>query len=110
MFFSTEEYHGVFGDGKYRLLKTIQKNGSLRKAAIELNRSYRKAWGDLKISEIGLGIKLVEMRRGGKDGGSAILTDKGMDLLDRWESFKSESRLSVDNLFNKHFENFFKEK
>ena len=73
LWFSTADSEGVFGDGKWRLLKAIDDKGSLKKAAESLGISYRKAWGDLKKAESCLGTRLIEKIRGGKDGGKTIL-------------------------------------
>jgi len=48
LWLSTEDAEGVFGDGKWRLLKKIDAKGSLKAASQSLHISYRKAWGDLK--------------------------------------------------------------
>jgi molybdate transport system regulatory protein len=34
----------TFGEGPCELLKLVEKTGSLHKAAMEMNMSYRKAW------------------------------------------------------------------
>jgi molybdenum-dependent DNA-binding transcriptional regulator ModE len=36
---------GVLGEGKYRMLSAIDEYGPIRKAAVSLGRSYRKALG-----------------------------------------------------------------
>ena len=40
-----------FGDGRARLLELIDERGSLKKAAQELEMSYRNAWGYLRDLE-----------------------------------------------------------
>ena len=37
-----------FGDGRARLLESIDARGSLQQAAAEFDMSYRNAWGYLK--------------------------------------------------------------
>ena len=51
LWISSDEAEGVFGDGKWRLLEAIEKDGSLNAASRSLGISYRKAWGDLKKAE-----------------------------------------------------------
>ena len=80
----------VFGDGRYELLRLIDKTGSMNKAAKELKMSYRKAWGDIKLMEERLGIKLVETRTGGKGGGGAKLTRDALKLLKNYDEFRKE--------------------
>jgi len=49
-----------FGDGRARLLELIDARGSLKKAAQELEMSYRNAWGYLRDLETAAGFKFVE--------------------------------------------------
>ena len=67
----------VFGDGKWRLLEAIEREGSLQAAAKTLEISYRKAWGDLHKAERCLGVVLLERHRGGAGGGETHLTGAG---------------------------------
>ena len=67
----------VFGDGKARMLETIERAGSLTAAAGELGMSYRGLWGRLREMERRLGMTLVSRRTGGAGGGGAELTDDG---------------------------------
>ncbi|GAF99801.1 unnamed protein product, partial [marine sediment metagenome] len=59
----------VFGDGKARLLRCIEKTGSLTEAAEALGMSYRGLWGRLGQMERRLGVKLVTRKAGGRGGG-----------------------------------------
>lgn len=92
LFISSKKIEGLFGDGKWLLLKAIKKHGSIQKAAHELGRSYRKAWGDIKRAEQGLGHPLVTKIRGGTSGGSTRLTDFGLELLKGWKLYQKEVR------------------
>lgn len=69
------------GFGKIKLLETAARLGSLRQAAIEMNISYRQAW--YKINQINKMSKqpLLVLSRGGKEGGSAVLTDFGKQII-----------------------------
>lgn len=63
------------GQGKIELIEKIKELGSLRKASIEMKMSYRQAWQNIdkmnKLSEK----PLVILKRGGKDGGIAEVTE-----------------------------------
>ena len=85
LWLSSKEGEGIMGDGKWLLLKTIEKNGSLKLASEILGISYRKAWGDIKKAENLLGFKLIEKFRGGKDGGKSILTSDGSKIINAYE-------------------------
>lgn len=67
-----------------RLLRFIKELGSISKAAKTLGISYRNAWGRIKRLEKELGIKLVETKVGGKEGGRSYLTKEGEKLLSRY--------------------------
>ncbi len=103
LFISAGDVSGAFGSGKFHLLKAIKENGSIQKAAKSLNRSYRKAWGDIKRAEEGFGKSLVIKSRGGSDGGRTKLTDFGNELLSAWEDFKDEIYPAMITSFEKHF-------
>ncbi|MCK4537649.1 MAG: LysR family transcriptional regulator [Candidatus Krumholzibacteria bacterium] len=90
LYINTDEREGLFGDGKYLLLKAVSELGSLRKASIKLGRGYRKAWDDIRRTEEGLGRKIVLRSRGGSDGGSTRLTTFGSELLEAWERYRNE--------------------
>lgn len=83
----TAEGQNIFGDGKYKLLKTIEKTGSLKLAIEELGLSYRKTWDKLKKIEETLGFKVVDTTRGGRDGGSTQITPEGKTLVLAFEKF-----------------------
>ena len=105
LFISSEKVDGLFGDGKWRLLKSVEKHGSIQKAADELGRSYRKAWGDIKRAEEGLGRQLVIKLRGGTNGGSTQLTDFGLQLLGAWKKYRSEVKSGMTKSYKKHLNN-----
>jgi molybdate transport system regulatory protein len=54
----------VYGDGRQMLLKKIEEMGSIRQAALDMGMSYRAAWGKIKATEEGLGIKLLDCQVG----------------------------------------------
>jgi molybdate transport system regulatory protein len=93
----------AFGEGPYRLLKGIEKTGSLRQAAAEHCISYRKAWLILKDIEKRLGFQIVERQVGGVSGGGSVLTTSGKALMRRYERFRSEANKALERIFHKHF-------
>ena len=80
----------LFGHGKIDLLLKNKELGSLRKAAEELGISYRKAYYNIdsvnKIAEK----PIVEMKRGGKDGGTTKLTPYGETLIQKYCELQKE--------------------
>lgn len=91
---------GVFGGGKWHLLKAVEEEGSIQRAAKKLGRSYRKAWGDIKRAEEGLGHPLVKKIRGGSTGGTTTLTDFGHQLLRTWDTYHGQ----VEKDMNRHYQ------
>lgn len=101
LFLSSEKIEGIFGGGKWQLLDAIRRKGSIYKAAESLGRSYRKAWGDIKRAEEGLGQPLVTKVRGGKNGGGTLLTDFALSLLDVWDAYHTEVERAAKQFFER---------
>ncbi len=93
----------VFGDGKARLLRCIEKTGSLTEAAEALGMSYRGLWGRLGQMERRLGVKLVARKAGGRGGGGSQLTPTGRKLVEQYEQFRKGINAVVDKRFEKIF-------
>jgi molybdate transport system regulatory protein len=69
------------GPGKVRLLEAIGDTGSISKAGRSLGMSYRRAW--LLIDDMNRCFRhaVVRAKPGGSQGGGAILTKFGADLI-----------------------------
>ncbi|HHV03007.1 MAG: LysR family transcriptional regulator [Bacteroidales bacterium] len=85
--FWIEDQDGVsiFGDGKYKLLKTIEETGSFKHAVARLNLSYRKTWDKVRTIEERLGYPILETQQGGLSGGTTTLTPAGKQLMEIFE-------------------------
>lgn len=94
----------VFGRGRMQLLKAINKYGSINQAAKEINISYRKAWGYIKVMEDRLGINLVERQTGGLNGGGAYLTQEAKDFISKYEILDEKIKNYSDELFKQVFD------
>ncbi|MFH1968987.1 MAG: LysR family transcriptional regulator [Verrucomicrobiota bacterium] len=104
LWLSTPATEGVFGDGKWRLLRAIDKTRSLSAAAKSLDISYRKAWGDLQKAERCLGIRLSERTRGGMAGGSTRLTGAGRIWMEAYSRFRSRVEQAVAQAYRMHLQ------
>lgn len=71
------------------LLRTVDAEGSLNRAADALGRSYARAHQRLTDLEEAVG-PLVVRQRGGAGGGGSELTDEARDLLARFERLRAE--------------------
>ncbi len=102
LWLNSKDAEGVFGDGKWRLLKAIESEGSLNSASRKLGISYRKAWGDLKKAEKALDIVLLERRRGGNMGGRTMLTAEGKKWLRAYTRFRRNIEKAVESAYQKN--------
>jgi molybdate transport system regulatory protein len=85
-----EADNNVFlGEGRVKLLKAIEANGSLSKAAKSLEMSYKKAWSLLDAVNKSAVKPVVITSIGGKNGGGAALTAYGKSLIKAFDAINS---------------------
>ena len=77
-----------FGEGPARLLRGVEKQGSLRSAAMAMEMAYTKALKLVKQAEVALGYPLITRTTGGKDGGGSVLTPEGRRWLFQYEAYR----------------------
>lgn len=75
----------LLGKGGANLLRSIQDTGSIKKAAEEVNWSYKFAWSYLKKLEERGASPIVKSFKGGKDRGGTKITPYAMKLLKFYE-------------------------
>lgn len=92
-----------FGEGPLRLLRCVEKTGSLRAAAMEMEMAYSKASKILKQAESSLGFPLTTRNVGGKDGGGSILTDEGKQWLRQYEAYRDACVKANLELYRQYF-------
>lgn len=92
-----------FGEGPRRLLHGIEKNGSLRAAALEMNLSYSKALHMMKRAEEALGFSLTEKSIGGKGGGGSCLTKEAKVFLEKFDRYQEACYEANSRIFNEIF-------
>lgn len=92
-----------FGEGPCRLLRGVEKNGSLRSAAIEMGMAYTKALKLVRNAEQALGFPLMTRTTGGVSGGGSMLTEEGKDFLDRYEAYRDACVRANRELYGKFF-------
>lgn len=95
----------LLGEGRVRLLKAIEKTGSLSKAAKTLQMSYKKAWHLIDSVNKSAKKPITISTIGGKGGGGAQLTPYGKSLIKAFEninkncwSFLNEQLININNL------------
>jgi molybdate transport system regulatory protein len=85
------EYMGkpILGKGGAQILRQIEKNRSISKAAENLGMSYRYVWDYVHKIDKALGEPVAEAYRGGKSGGGgATLTELGKNLLAEYDQLE----------------------
>lgn len=92
-----------FGEGPARLLRGVEKQGSLRSAAMAMEMAYTKALKLVKQAEGALGYPLITRTTGGKDGGGSVLTPEGRRWLFQYEAYRDACVRSNQALYRKFF-------
>ena len=92
-----------FGEGPLRLLRCVERTGSLRAAAMEMEMAYSKASKLLKQAEHNLGFPLTTRSAGGKDGGGSRLTPEGKQWLQQYEAYRDACITSNQALYRQFF-------
>jgi molybdate transport system regulatory protein len=93
----------VFGDGPLDILCRVERTGSLRQAAEEINMSYSQAWNLIKDLEERLGFKLLKRKVGGENGGGSQLTEQSRDLMMKFEIFRDKAQKNLNLLYKEIF-------
>ncbi len=93
----TDDGKPIISEGKYRLLKDIEKTNSIKLSAQNLGLSYKRAHSQIKTIEKRIGQKILERRK----GVGSLLTQHGKNLLEMYESIlrsvKSVCDTKIDN-------------
>ncbi len=93
----------IFGEGPYRLLKGIERTGSLLGAANSMGLAYNKARRVITGCERRLGFPLTRRKAGGVSGGGSKLTPEAAELMKRHETLCAEIEDAIGSLYKKHF-------
>lgn len=101
--FFDEDGQKFFGEGPCRLLRAVEKTGSLRSAAASMDMAYTKALKLMKNAEAALGFPLTMRATGGKDGGGSILTPEGKEWLTRYEAYRDACVQANRALYERFF-------
>lgn len=94
-----EEGEMVMGEGRKKILETIEQTGSINQAAKLLKMSYKGVWSRIKATEQHLNLRLVQPD--GKRG--SHVTEEGKALLRRYTRLKQECLEADDRIFRSIF-------
>lgn len=103
LIFVDDNNEKFFGEGPYRLLRGIEKNGSLRATAMDMGMSYTKALKLINNAEKELGFKFLTRVVGGKSGGGSCLTDEGKEWLEKYEKFRDACLKENERLYHEYY-------
>jgi molybdate transport system regulatory protein len=83
------------GPGKVELLEAIRDHRSISAAARTMGMSYRRAW--LLIDGVNrlFGERAVETTLGGRNGGRAVVTPLGRDIIKRYRAMERAARRAI---------------
>lgn len=101
--FTDDNHIKFFGEGPCRLLRLVEKTGSLRAAALEMDMAYSKAIKLIKQAEAALGFTLTTRCVGGKDGGGSTLTVEGSQWLAQYEAYRNACIQANQALYRQYF-------
>lgn len=88
-----KEGKSYLGQGRIELLRHIQSEGSISKAAKKMRMSYKAAWDNLNQIKDLSGMPLIESSNGGVGGGGTSLTLQGrraIEVFEKLEEVKEE--------------------
>ncbi len=86
----------ALGPGKIDLLEAIERNGSISKAARDIQMSYKRAWDMVDTMNRCFKSPLVEGAAGGKGGGGARLTPLGERMARRYRAMEAAAVRAAD--------------
>lgn len=83
------------GRGKMMLLEKIRETGSISAAGRSMDMSYRRAWLLVDAMNRMFSAPVVESQRGGKQGGGALVTSFGEELLKRFRGMEEKTKAAL---------------
>lgn len=83
------------GRGKILLLELIRETGSISAAGRAMDMSYRRAWLLVDALNRMFTEPSVDTQRGGKQGGGALVTPFGEELIRRYREMEERARAAI---------------
>ncbi|AFD09410.1 winged helix-turn-helix domain-containing protein [Solitalea canadensis] len=78
------------GHGRVELMERIHASGSIRQAALQMKMSYKQAWDLVKYINENIGEPIIISQRGGKGGGRAVITERGLSIIDQYRELQKK--------------------
>ncbi|MEI4484089.1 MULTISPECIES: winged helix-turn-helix domain-containing protein [unclassified Phyllobacterium] len=87
------------GPGKMHLLEHIRETGSISAAGRAMDMSYRRAWLLVSAMNTMFATPVVDSQRGGAQGGGAVVTEFGEELLRRYRNMQAKVDTALESDF-----------
>ena len=89
------------------LLMLIDETKSVRAAGQRMQLSYSSCWNIIRTLESQLNYSLIERSQGGAGGSTSDLTQKGRDLLERYNAYDKQLKQQANELYEAYFGGLF---
>ena len=89
------------------LLMLIDETKSVRAAGQRMQLSYSSCWNIIRTLESQLNYSLIERSQGGAGGSTSILTDRGRELLQRYNAYEKILKDQANALYEQYFGGLF---
>ena len=91
----------ALGPGKVELLGYVAETGNLSEAARRMKMSYMKAWLLVQIMNRSFRKPLIQLERGGAQGGGSGITETGREVLALYRQMHEESLRAMETPWKK---------
>ena len=89
------------------LLMLIDETKSVRAAGQRMQLSYSSCWNIIRTLESQLNHTLIERSQGGAGGSTSVLTDRGRELLSRYNEYEKALKDRANDLYDQYFGGIF---
>ena len=89
------------------LLMLVDETKSVRAAGQRMQLSYSSCWNIIRTLESQLSFALIERSQGGAGGSTSVLTQKGRELLERYNSYEKVLKDQANALYDQYFGGIF---
>ena len=69
--------------------------------------SYSSCWNIIRTLESQLNYSLIERSQGGAGGSTSVLTERGKELLSRYQSYEKVLKEQANTLYDQYFGGLF---
>lgn len=91
-------------DGKIAmLLELVLETNSVSEACKRMQLSYSSGWNIINRLEGQLGFKVVERKRGGREGSRSKMTARGIELIDKYRRLEKELQETAGQKYREIF-------